>query len=251
MHSNLKCPRKWLSLLILQFTSIVGSFLILVGMYLGMSDKMVYDDISVSHIIAFVVLPYLSFVFAQLYWFTAVFVVSSWVSKFTDLCNNIADNDIIRLSKQYLLIYKSLEQHLGSFFFLFFSVSQVIWTSTLYIGVVGYFAQFSAASTICFGAGYAVYSLGISAKILGFSGLLEDAHQSLQGTVKTLEIHSLGIDDSKELLQLSYHIKSIEKTKPLSGKGLFQIDRSIFTGMVSVAFTYIIILVQFRLSFNE
>ena len=116
------------------------------------------------------------------------------------------------------------------------------------MGLTGYFADYDAASTVCFGVGYFIYSLAIWINIFGFSGLLEAAYQSLQNIVKDLERHSLDIQDKKEFLNPSYLIKDIEKTKPLTGKGLFQIDRSIFTGMVSVAVTYIIILAQFRMS---
>ena len=116
------------------------------------------------------------------------------------------------------------------------------------MGLTGYFADYDTASTVFYGVGYVIFSLAILISILGFSGLLETAHQSLQSIVKTLESHSLELEDKKEFLSLTYLIKDIEKTKPLTGKGLFQIDRSIFTGMVSVAVTYIIILVQFRMS---
>ena len=249
MHPSLKCPKNWLNVLAMQCSFLLGSFLVLIGMYLGTVEKM--DKASVSHFIAFFVLPFLSLVFTQLYWFTSVFLASVWVSKFIDLCTNINHNDPIPWSKKCLFTYNSLEKHLGSYFFLFFSSSQVLWIFTLYIGVTGSFSDFRLSTTICFAAGFAILSLSILVNILGFSGLLEDAHQSVQGLVKTLEIQSLLIDDRKAMLQLSYHIKDIEKAKPLTGRGLFQIDRSIFTGMMSVAFTYIIILVQFKLSFDD
>ena len=132
-----------------------------------------------------------------------------------------------------------------------FSLSQVFWIFTIYVGITGYFADFSIRSVSCYSAGMGLFSLGILANILGFSGLIESAHQSLQGMVKTLEKHSLKVEDRREMLILTYHIKEIEKTRPLSGRGLFLIDRSIITGMVSVAVTYIIILAQFRMSLNN
>ena len=184
----------------------------------------------------------------QVYWFISLFIVSSWISKFSDLCTKIPDDGIVRWSEECLSLYHSLEKHLGAYFVFLFSSSQVLWIFTLYMGITGYFADYDAASTVCFGVGYFIYSVNILVTVLRFSGLLEAAHQSLQSIVKTLESHSLELEDKKEFLSLSYLIKDIEKTKPLTGKGLFQIDRSILTGMVSVAVTYIIILAQFRMS---
>ena len=43
-------------------------------------------------------------------------------------------------------------------------------------------------------------------------------------------------------------IEDLEKTRPLNGKGFFEITRSKLTGMGSVGITYIIIFVQFKLS---
>ena len=40
--------------------------------------------------------------------------------------------------------------------------------------------------------------------------------------------------------------QELESQGPLTGLGLFKIERSTLTGMVSTAITYIIILIQFR-----
>ena len=53
--------------------------------------------------------------------------------------------------------------------------------------------------------------------------------------------------EDKAIIKL---IKSLEQTGPLTGYGLFKIERSTLTSMVSTAITYLIILVQFKLSFN-
>ena len=43
-------------------------------------------------------------------------------------------------------------------------------------------------------------------------------------------------------------LQEVEVTGPLKGMGLFTMERSTITSMVSTALTYIIILVQFRMS---
>ena len=50
-------------------------------------------------------------------------------------------------------------------------------------------------------------------------------------------------DDSLRLL-----LRDIDNLEPLSGYGLFGVDRSTLTSMISVAITYIIILIQFKQS---
>ena len=54
--------------------------------------------------------------------------------------------------------------------------------------------------------------------------------------------------DSKALRRL---IGEIGRASPVSGYGLFQMDRTTLTSMISVAITYLIILIQFKQSFNS
>ena len=252
MHQNLRVPKNLTSLLFMLCLGLAAPFLVLIGMYLGMVEKVSLETSSTySEFVAFVIVPYSSMILPLLSWFLSVFFASSWISKLIDLCQDVPDNDIIHWSTHCLSIYNSLESHLGSFLFFMFSLSQVFWIFTLYVGITGYFAEYNLTSVSCYSAGMGLFSLGILANIFGFSGLIESAHQSLQGMVKTLENHSLKVEDRREMLSLTYHIREIEKTRPLSGRGLFLIDRSIITGMVSVAVTYIIILAQFRMSLDN
>ena len=50
-------------------------------------------------------------------------------------------------------------------------------------------------------------------------------------------------DDTLRLL-----LRDIDNLEPLSGYGLFGVDRSTLTSMISVSFTYLIILIQFKQS---
>ena len=43
-------------------------------------------------------------------------------------------------------------------------------------------------------------------------------------------------------------VMNIDKTGPLNGKGFFEITKGTLTGMMSVGITYVIILVQFKMS---
>ena len=201
-----------------------------------------------SELLAFVFIPFFSILLPQLYWQFAAFIVCSWVSKFIEICATRPTSGKIMWSKHCLSLYSSLEKNLGTYLLIKFSFCQVLWIFTLYMGITGYFANYSTRSTVDFAIGYFLYSIGILLTLRSDSILYEMAHQSVLSTVKVLEGLSLDMDNPRELLQLNYLMKDIERTKPLSGNGLFQIDRSCLTGMVSVAVTYIIILVQFKLS---
>ena len=75
--------------------------------------------------------------------------------------------------------------------------------------------------------------------------LWEDLHTSLSNVMDTLEDMPNAGED-KEVAKL---IKSLEKIGPLTGCGLFKIESSTLTSMVSTSITYLIILVQFKISF--
>ena len=51
------------------------------------------------------------------------------------------------------------------------------------------------------------------------------------------------VDDTLRIL-----LRDIDNLEPLSGYGLFGVDRSTLTSMISVAITYLIILIQFKQS---
>ena len=52
--------------------------------------------------------------------------------------------------------------------------------------------------------------------------------------------------DANDTLRLL--LREIDNLEPLSGYGLFGVDRSTLTSMISVAITYLIILIQFKQS---
>ena len=53
-----------------------------------------------------------------------------------------------------------------------------------------------------------------------------------------------------EVQSSTLSLKELERQGPLTGLGFFTIERGTLTGMLSTAVTYIIILVQFRMSTN-
>ena len=72
-------------------------------------------------------------------------------------------------------------------------------------------------------------------------------NESFQAIKDLLEEIKMECGDSKSLNIL---IARIAREKPISGYGLFHMDRTTLTSMISVALTYLIILIQFKQSFN-
>ena len=54
-------------------------------------------------------------------------------------------------------------------------------------------------------------------------------------------------DDGKDTKML---IREFDNLEPVSGYGLFNLDRTTLTSMVSVSLTYVIILLQFKQNFS-
>ena len=98
----------------------------------------------------------------------------------------------------------------------------------------------------CTSIGYFLMSISFLLCLQIYTFLLDDLHASLSNVIDTLEDMPADGED-KALAKL---IKSLEQARPLNGSGLFTIERSTLTSMVSTAITYLIILVQFKLSFN-
>ena len=98
----------------------------------------------------------------------------------------------------------------------------------------------------CSSIGYSLISVGFLNIKIHFCFLLDELHASLSNVTDTLEAMPAAGED-KAIIKL---IKTLEKTGPLSGYGLFTIERSTLTSMISTSITYLIILVQFKMSFD-
>ena len=84
--------------------------------------------------------------------------------------------------------------------------------------------------------------------IAAFTFVIYDAYKSLKGLTRALQVELLYETEELERQKIRNVIKEIEKTHALTVKGFFEITRSTLTGMVSVGITYVIILVQFKMS---
>ena len=91
--------------------------------------------------------------------------------------------------------------------------------------------------------GYLFYSLAFLVFLKDALFKLNDLNDSrvfLKEAVEDLD----NIDGKRR----RFLLREVEKLKPLSGYGLFSVERSTLTSMVSVAITYLIILIQFKMA---
>ena len=94
--------------------------------------------------------------------------------------------------------------------------------------------------------GILIVASGLSLNIAAFTLTLESGYNNLQSLKPPLQDLLLGQRYDRQLVKNI--IKEVENTKPLSGNGYFAITKGTLTGMLSVGITYIIILVQFKIT---
>ena len=101
---------------------------------------------------------------------------------------------------------------------------------------------------VLYSFGMVCVSVSMMVTITSLAFLLGNVHTSLQGLSLPLQEQLVFEANMQERQKIKNIIKDIELSGPLNAKGLFDITGSTLTGMVSVGITYIIILVQFKMS---
>ena len=97
---------------------------------------------------------------------------------------------------------------------------------------VGYFLV-SLAFLICF-------------KMLNFE--IDSLHRSLKN-IRFFRLERKDTTKAEDEAEVQEVMDLIDDAEPISGCGMFEITRSTLTSMMSTSVTYLIILIQFKLSF--
>ena len=140
----------------------------------------------------------------------------------------------------------NIQEGLGPYYMFLMPIGQVMWIFSLFNAItlsIGSNTEDNFNHTCTF-SGYFITSLGFLFGTINTSFPPEDLHSSLANVMDTLE----DLPKSEEDKEVSKLLKSLERTGPLTGCGLFQLQRNTLTSMVSTSITYLIILVQFKLS---
>ena len=93
--------------------------------------------------------------------------------------------------------------------------------------------------------GYILYSVVYLCILSQFIFKVDNLNRNL----KKLKLTLAELEDEGE--NMTKLIRALENLEPVSGYGLFTMDRTTLTSMISVSITYVIILVQFKQNFVE
>ena len=200
------------------------------------------------HILSLIyVSPSLQQSLAPLYFVVPILVISAYMEKLIAMCNENAPGKEIQQARRCLEVYKAFESGFGPFFCFVFGVTQILM-------IFSFFMSFSRALganepvSVKVGSSFGtlLISFGLMLNIAGLTFTLESGYKSVKSLVKPLQ-EQLLVDASDRMI-IKNSIKEIEDLNPLTGNGYFSISKGTLTSMLSVGITYIIILVQFKIS---
>jgi hypothetical protein len=186
---------------------------------------------------------------APLYWILPILLVSSWMEKFISICESNDKGKEIPRARRCIELYTAFQEGFGTFFFFVFSVTQLLSIFTLFLTIsqsIG--SDDTLAVKLLHSLGNLVVTSGLILNITGLTFILETGYKSLTGLAKPLQEQLIQQMDGSERRIIKNTIKDLEQMQPLTGNGYFAITRGTLTAMVSVSITYIIILVQFKMS---
>ena len=128
----------------------------------------------------------------------------------------------------------------------FFS-SQILWVLTLFfaLGLPLGASTMELHSLLITIIGYILYSVVYLCILSQFIFKVDNLNRNL----KKLKLTLAELEDEGE--NMTKLIRALENLEPVSGYGLFTMDRTTLTSMISVSITYVIILVQFKQNFVE
>ena len=98
------------------------------------------------------------------------------------------------------------------------------------------------ANSVAFG----IVSIYCTCALYFITMTAESAFGKLKNLVIPLQQRMIQEKDPVEQMKIKFLIEKVEKVRPLSGNGCFEISRETLTSIVGISITYLIILVQFR-----
>ena len=186
----------------------------------------------------------------------------SWHNpSYQSLCYQSYQNPPV--AKQNLGLYTSLEEGMGMFFFLFISSSQITWILYIFQSVSMLTSGLSELMDFVTFLSSFISAIATMLMAISFIFCLSDCHKSLETLEESLADDIIEMAPGRERYKAELLLKvgvkchdllsnistqKLEKLGPLTGLGLFRIERNTITSMVSVAVTYIIILIQFKMT---
>ena len=79
---------------------------------------------------------------------------------------------------------------------------------------------------------------------------VDSVFRSFKNIKGSLEEVGDELKDKSDIKRAKIILETLDSAEPLSGCGMFKITRGTLTSMISTSITYLIILVQFKMSFT-
>ena len=93
---------------------------------------------------------------------------------------------------------------------------------------------------------FAMLSIYCTSILYFLTMTVESAFGKLKSLADPLQQKMIQEKDPVEQMKIKLLIEKVEKVRPLSGNGYFEISRETLTSIVGISITYLIILLQFR-----
>ena len=201
--------------------------------------------------------------------FLPKFLMIIWITNIDGVFNSKNARDKLSWAEHCIDLYEKLEKYLGIFQLCYLAVGQVSWIVSFFFVIslglehkgewkienlmhsIGEFQEdiiWTLNKTIgnCWFLGSALFSAGylLQLKLFIFhNDLTYRSFKSIKHVIKKVKF-----EDKESLERAEDIIDTIEDAEPLSGCGMFQITRSTLTSMIATSITYLIVLVQFKMS---
>ena len=244
LATDLKWPRHGGKYLLSFLLSCTGSMLINISFFSHM-----LDGVNVSSQVSAViyVTPLLQHLLASLYWLIPTLLLSTWVEKFIFLCKSEASEEKIKHARKCIEFYTAIESGFGTFFCFVYGVTQVLLIFAFFVAISRALGGNEPLTVkVVASLGTLLVCSGLMLNIAALTFVLEEAYKCVTSLVKPLQDQLLiSVSERRRLKKV---IREIENLGPLTGNGYFSITRGVLTSMVSIGITYIIILVQFKMS---
>ena len=204
---------------------------------------------------------------------TIMLVVTSFMDTLVEMMGETTNSWSTTSANTCLQLYRSFETGMGPYFVLIFSISQTMWILYTFLFISNMMAGFpdhllvsgllccALATVLQVGGGPGGVPGGLphlhhgpqphhagGDRLHGQEAGGQDAQGRGEGAGEAADKGDHLTELKKTDRKFYIGLQEVEVTGPLKGMGLFTMERSTITSMVSTALTYIIILVQFRMS---
>ena len=247
MDRDLKWPKNGLGFVISSILIFFGYWVAQVSLMLDATEG---KNVKKSSLIFSSTLQMTQVFVLACFWVIPPLIFSSWIDKLIWLCNKKSSSNILQHTKFCLNLFSDIKNGFGVFFLYVFGVSQ-------FSSILSFFVVLSwpmspdgfILTRFVYSVGLLSSSSGLIVNIVTITWKLDCGYQAMRGMTRPLQEILVTVQEDKYLRQEAKNMMcDIRNTGPFSGKGLFSITRGTLTGMLSIGVTYVIILVQFKMT---